>query len=74
MPTSRTCGVAAALASLPEELREPLVLRHYGELTFQEAADVLGLPTSTVKSRVMTALERLRGELRKHGLHQRETS
>jgi RNA polymerase sigma-70 factor (ECF subfamily) len=65
--------VSAALASLPDELREPLILRHYGDLTFQQAAEVLGLPPSTVKSRVQAALGRLRGELRKHGLHDRET-
>jgi RNA polymerase sigma-70 factor (ECF subfamily) len=64
--------VAAALASLPDELREPLILRHYGDLTFQQAAEVLGVPTSTVKSRVQVALVRLRGELRKCGLDDRE--
>jgi RNA polymerase sigma-70 factor (ECF subfamily) len=66
--------VAAALAALPGELREPLVLRHYGDLTFQQTADVLGLPTSTVKSRVVAGLQRLRSELRQYGLHQRENS
>jgi RNA polymerase sigma-70 factor, ECF subfamily len=65
--------VAAALASLPDELREPLVLRHYGDLTFQQSAEVLGLPASTVKSRVQAALARLRAELAKRGLHDRET-
>jgi RNA polymerase sigma-70 factor (ECF subfamily) len=65
--------VAVALASLPDDLREPLILRHYGDLTFQQTADVLGLPASTVKSRVQAALVRLRGELRQRGLHDRET-
>jgi RNA polymerase sigma-70 factor (ECF subfamily) len=65
--------VAEALAALPDDLREPLILRHYGELTFQQAAEVLGLPPSTVKSRVQAALARLRGELRTRGLHDRET-
>lgn len=65
--------VAEALAALPDDLREPLILRHYGELTFQQAAEVLSLPPSTVKSRVQAALVRLRGELRARGLHDRET-
>jgi len=64
--------VSAALAALPDELREPLVLRHYGDLTFQQAADALGLPASTVKSRVHAAMARLRMELAKRGLHERE--
>ena len=66
--------VSAALAALPDELREPLVLRHYGELTFQQTAEVLGLPPSTVKSRVAAALGRLRGELRRYGLNDFQTT
>jgi RNA polymerase sigma-70 factor (ECF subfamily) len=64
--------VADALESLPDELREPLVLRHFGDMTFQQSAAVLGLPPSTVKSRVHAALRRLRVELRKRGLDERE--
>lgn len=64
--------VAAALESLPGELREPLVLRHFGDMTFQQTAVVLGLPPSTVKSRVQAALRRLRVELRKRGLDEPE--
>ena len=64
--------VAAALESLPDELREPLVLRHFGDMTFQQSAAVLGLPPSTVKSRVHAALRHLRVELRKRGLDERE--
>jgi RNA polymerase sigma-70 factor (ECF subfamily) len=66
--------VAAALAKLPSELREPLVLRHYENLTFQETAEVLSLPASTVKSRVQAALRTLRSELRKLGLNEGEAT
>jgi RNA polymerase sigma-70 factor, ECF subfamily len=60
--------VADALAALEDPLREVLLLKQYGELTFAEVAAVTGLPTSTVKSRVWSALEKLRGELRRRGI------
>jgi RNA polymerase sigma-70 factor, ECF subfamily len=50
----------AALAQLPVELRETLLLVVVGELTHQEAADLLGVPLGTVLSRVSRARRRLR--------------
>lgn len=64
--------VDEALDALPTDLREVLVLKHFGKLTFAETAAVLGLPTSTVKSRMQAALVRLRGELRRGGLDEQE--
>jgi RNA polymerase sigma-70 factor, ECF subfamily len=52
-----------ALAQLPPELRESLLLVVVGELTHQEAADALGVPLGTVLSRVSRARERLRKHL-----------
>ncbi len=49
-----------ALARLPEELRETLLLVVVGELTHQEAADLLQIPLGTVLSRVSRARKRLR--------------
>jgi len=49
-----------ALARLPEELRETLLLVVVGELTHQEVADLLDLPLGTVLSRVSRARKRLR--------------
>jgi RNA polymerase sigma-70 factor (ECF subfamily) len=49
-----------ALARLPEELRETLLLVVVGELTHQEAADLQGVPLGTVLSRVSRARGRLR--------------
>lgn len=49
-----------SLERLPMELRESLLLVVVGELTHQEAADVLGVPLGTVLSRVSRARERLR--------------
>lgn len=64
--------VDAALEALPAHLRDVLVLKHFGELSFVEVARISGLPTSTVKSRVHTALVALRKELKRRGIDQRE--
>ena len=53
-----------ALAELPRELRESLLLVVVGELTHQETADALGVPLGTVLSRVSRARRRLRTYLR----------
>jgi RNA polymerase sigma-70 factor (ECF subfamily) len=65
-------GVQEALASLPAKLREVLVLRHFGELTFADMAQVTGLPASTVKSRFRAGLEALRSELQRRGITEQE--
>lgn len=60
--------IERALQALPSDLREVLVLRHYGDLTFARIGDVLKQPESTIKSRTKTALKRLHAELRERGL------
>ncbi len=52
-----------ALDCLPRELRETLLLVVVGELTHQEAADVLSVPLGTVLSRVSRARTKLRDVL-----------
>lgn len=54
--------VQRALARLPRESREALVLRHFAELSYGEIAEALAIPEKTVKSRLFTARQRL-GEL-----------
>ena len=49
-----------ALMQLPEQLRETLLLVVVGELTHQEAADLLSVPLGTILSRVSRARGRLR--------------
>jgi RNA polymerase sigma-70 factor, ECF subfamily len=49
-----------ALACLPPELKETLLLVVVAELTHQEAADLLQIPLGTVLSRVSRARARLR--------------
>jgi RNA polymerase sigma-70 factor (ECF subfamily) len=47
--------LVAALATLPMRLREPLLLVEVTGLRYREAAEVLGIPEGTVKSRVAHA-------------------
>ncbi len=61
-----TDEVQAALDRLPDELRETLLTVVVGELTHQEAADLLGVPLGTVLSRVSRARARLREYLLSH--------
>ncbi len=65
-----TDEVQRALDRLPEELRETLLLVVVGELTHQEAADLLGVPLGTVLSRVSRARTRLRDYLLAAGARQ----
>ena len=59
----RTEAVRRAVAALPPDLREVILMKEFEELTFQEIADTLEVPLSTVKSRLYTALKQLRMRL-----------
>jgi RNA polymerase sigma-70 factor (ECF subfamily) len=61
----RAEAVRRAVASLPPELREVVLMKEFEDLTFQEIADALRVPLSTVKSRLYTALRQLRLRLDK---------
>ena len=60
-------AVERAMALLPEEQRTAIVLKEYQGLTFQEIADLLGCPLSTVKTRLYQGLTVLRRELARSG-------
>lgn len=62
-----TDAVRRAVQALPPELRQVIVMKEFEELTFQQIAEALDLPLSTVKSRLYTALRQLRMRLEKHG-------
>jgi RNA polymerase sigma-70 factor (ECF subfamily) len=55
--------LAAAVAELPLIHREVLTLRFEEEMKLEEIAIVIDVPLSTVKSRLLRALEGLRGRL-----------
>jgi RNA polymerase sigma-70 factor (ECF subfamily) len=54
----------AALAALPVELRAVVLLVDADELSYDEAAEVLGIPPGTVASRLSRARDALKGALR----------
>jgi RNA polymerase sigma-70 factor (ECF subfamily) len=55
--------VARAMESLPPEQRQAIILKEYHGLTFQEIADLMKCPLSTVKTRVYQGLSTLRTKL-----------
>jgi RNA polymerase sigma-70 factor (ECF subfamily) len=62
-PMDLSLAVTAALDRLNPEQREAVVLKVYEGFKFDEMAEVLGCPVSTVKSRLYTALDLLKAEL-----------
>jgi RNA polymerase sigma-70 factor (ECF subfamily) len=56
-------AVARAMSDLPEEQRTAILLKEYHGLTFQEIADQLDCPLSTVKTRLYQGLSVLRRRL-----------
>jgi RNA polymerase sigma-70 factor (ECF subfamily) len=62
-----TRAVERTMALLPEEQRTAIVLKEYHGLTFQEIADLVGCPLSTVKTRLYQGLAVLRRELARAG-------
>lgn len=55
--------LAAALNALPEKLRLPLVLCYSEDMSYEEAAEVLRIPVSTVRGRLHRGKDQLRKEL-----------
>lgn len=55
----RRARVKTAILALRPAYREVVVLRYFGELSYDDIADAVGVPVKTVKSRLHTARERL---------------
>jgi RNA polymerase sigma-70 factor (ECF subfamily) len=53
-----------AVTALDEKHREPIILRYYQGFSTAEIAQVLGISEGTVHSRLFTARERLRAQLK----------
>ena len=61
-------AVSKAMALLPEEQRTAIILKEYHGLTFQEIADLLDCPLSTVKTRLYQGLTVVRKQLEAAGV------
>ena len=59
----RRAAIEAALAALPENQREVLVLKVWAKLTFPQIGAALGVPPDTAASRYRYALAKLREQL-----------
>jgi len=62
-PLELSLAVAGALERLSPEQREAVVLKIYQGFKFEEMAEILECPVSTVKSRLYAALELLKAQL-----------
>lgn len=56
-------ALALALEALPEKLRLPLVLCYSEGMSYEEAADALRIPVTTLRGRIHRGKEQLRKEL-----------
>ena len=62
-PIELSIAVSSALARLTADQRETVVLKIYQGFKFEEIAEILSCPISTVKSRLYTALDLLKADL-----------
>lgn len=60
-------ALRAALGDLAPELREAVALRYFADLPLEEIAGAQDVPLGTVKSRLHTAMKRLREALESRG-------
>jgi RNA polymerase sigma-70 factor, ECF subfamily len=63
LSTEERAQVRDAIARLPENYRVPLVLRYYGELSYDEIAQQLGLQKNNVAALIFRAKQELRRKL-----------
>ena len=62
-PIELSIAVTTALGRLTDDQREVVVLKIYQGFKFEEMAEILSCPVSTVKSRLYTALDVLKTQL-----------
>jgi RNA polymerase sigma-70 factor, ECF subfamily len=63
LPMELSLAVQDAMARLSEDQREAVLLKVYQGFKFDEMAEILSCPVSTVKSRLYTALDLLKETL-----------
>jgi RNA polymerase sigma-70 factor (ECF subfamily) len=61
--TDTDAFIQTQIARLPDDLREVLILRVWGEMTFPAIAQLLAIPVATATSRYRYAVERLKPNL-----------
>ncbi len=64
----RDIQIAGAINSLSEDHRDVLVLRFYGDHSYEEIAGITGQPIGTVKSRIFYAVKKCREKLMQKGV------
>ena len=62
-PIELSLAVASAMDRLSPDQREAVVLKIYQGFKFEEMAEILACPVSTIKSRLYAALELLKADL-----------
>ncbi len=73
MPIENRLAVEKALAQLPDDQREVVVLKVYHGLKFDEIAAVQDAPVSTVKSRLYMSFDKLKSVLGEPAIGQPRT-
>ena len=73
MPIENRLAVEKALAELPDDQREVVVLKVYQGLKFDEIAAVQDAPVSTVKSRLYMSFDKLKAVLGEQVIDQGKT-
>jgi len=58
-------ALSVAIDRLPDDYRELISLRHYGEMPYEEIAELKGMPLGTVKNKLFRARQALRDLLPK---------
>lgn len=66
--SERSAQIEEVISKLPPRYRELIVLRHVSELSYDEIAEVTGLPLGTVKNRIFRAREAMRKHLLRMGI------
>ena len=60
----RASAILEAIEGLREEYRELIVLRHFGELSYDEIAELKGMPLGTVKNKLFRGRQMLKEKLK----------
>jgi RNA polymerase sigma-70 factor (ECF subfamily) len=65
----RRAEIEQVVSQLPATYRELIVLRHSQDLSYEEIAEVTGLPLGTVKNRLFRAREAMRQQFVQRGIN-----